>query len=105
MRLLTKVSNLIFVLNEYLLRLEKQGCYRVRDGKKQIDVFIKKRLDVTFDVYFGEQAKGLTFGLLGQGDTVKEAIADFHKSKDEIEAYYIEIDKPFPNNLKFALSS
>lgn len=67
----------------------------------KIDVFIEKGLDGTFDVHFGEQTKGLTFGLLGQGNTVKEAIDDFYNSRDEIKDYYVEISKPFPENLEF----
>lgn len=67
----------------------------------KIDVFIERGLDGTYDVHFGEQTKGLTFGLLGQGNTVKEAIDDFYNSRDEIEAYYKEIGKPFPDNLEF----
>jgi len=67
----------------------------------KIEVFIEKGLDGTFDVHFGEQTKGLTFGLLGQGVTVQEAIADFYNSRDEIKAYYSETDKPFPKDLEF----
>ncbi len=67
----------------------------------KIDVFIEKGLDGTFDVHFGEQTKGLTFGLLGQGNTVKEAIDDFYNSRDEIKEYYTETGKSFPANLEF----
>jgi predicted RNase H-like HicB family nuclease len=67
----------------------------------KIDVFIEKGLDGTYDVHFGEQTKGLTFGLLGQGATVKEAIADFYNSRDEIITHYKEIGKAFPQNLEF----
>jgi len=68
----------------------------------KIDVFIEKGLDGTFDVHFGEQTKDLTFSLLGQGNTVQEAIGDFYNSRDEIKEYYIETGKPFPENLEFA---
>lgn len=68
----------------------------------KIDVFIEKGLDGTYDVHFGEQTKGLTFGLLGQGNTVPEAIADFYNSRDEIKEYYTETGKKFPENLEFA---
>ena len=67
----------------------------------KIDVFIEKGVDGTYDVHFGEQTKGLTFGLLGQGDTVKEAIADFYSSRDEIKTHYNQVGKPFPENLEF----
>jgi hypothetical protein len=67
----------------------------------KIDVFIEKGLDGTFDAHFGEQTKGLTFGLLGQGNTVPEAVADFYNSRDEIKEYYKKVGKPFPENLEF----
>lgn len=67
----------------------------------KIDVFIEKGLDGTFDVHLGEQTKGLTFGLLGQGVTVQDAIDDFYNSRDEIKTYYTEISKPFPDELVF----
>lgn len=67
----------------------------------KIDVFIEKGLVGTYDVHFGEQTKGLTFGLLGQGNTVPEAIADFYNSRDEIKEYYTETGKKFPENLEF----
>ena len=56
----------------------------------KIDVFIEKGLDSIYDVHFGEQTKGLTFGFLRQGKTVKEAIDDFYNSRDEIKAHYQE---------------
>ena len=71
----------------------------------KIDVFIEKGLDGTFDVHVGEQTKGLTFGLLGQGVTVKEAIDDFYNSRDEIQTHYAEIGKPFPKDLEFVFKN
>jgi len=67
----------------------------------KVDVFIEKGSDGTFDIHFGEQTKGLTFGLLGQGESVKEALEDFHNSRDEIKSYYKEVGKPFPEDLEF----
>ena len=67
----------------------------------KVDVFIEKGLDGTYDIHFGEQTKGLTFGLLGQGDNVQEAMDDFHNSRDEIKTYYEEIGKTFPEDLEF----
>jgi len=67
----------------------------------KVDVFIEKGLDGTYDLHLGEQTKGLTFGLLGQGDTVQEAINDFYNSRDEIKTYYKEVGKPFPEDLEF----
>ena len=67
----------------------------------KVDVLIEKGLDGTYDVHMGEQTKGLTFGLLGQGDSVQEAIDDFRNSRDEIITYYKEVGKPFPEDLEF----
>ena len=69
----------------------------------KVDAFIEKGLDGTYDIHLGEQTNGLTFGLLGQGDTVQEAINDFYNSRDEIKTYYNEVGKPFPEDLGFVL--
>lgn len=67
----------------------------------KVDVFIEKGLDGTYDVHFGEDTKSLTFGLLGQGNTVPEAIDDFYNSRNEMKELYIEKGKSFPDNLEF----
>jgi len=67
----------------------------------KVDAFIEKGFDGTYDVHFGENSKGLTFGLLGQGNTVQEAIDDFYTSRDEMKELYAEEGKPFPDNLEF----
>jgi len=67
----------------------------------KVDAFIEKGLDGTYDVHFGEDTKGLTFGLLGQGDTVQEAVDDFCNSRDEMKDLYAETGKSFPDNLEF----
>lgn len=52
----------------------------------KINVLIEKGLDGTYDVHFDPQeTNNLSFGLLGQGDTVEEAIADFNDSYEEIK--------------------
>jgi predicted RNase H-like HicB family nuclease len=61
---------------------------------------IEKGKDGTFDVNL-EYREDLTFGLLGQGNTVEEAIEDFYVSRDEIKEYYQETGKEFPENLEF----
>jgi len=67
----------------------------------KVDVFIEKGLDGTYDMHFGEQTYDLTFGLLGQGNSVQEAMADFYNSRDEIKTHYKEINKYFPEDLEF----
>ncbi len=67
----------------------------------KVDAFVEKGLDGTYDVHFGENTKGLTFGLLGQGNTVQEAIDDFYTSRDEMKELYTEEGKHFPKDLEF----
>lgn len=68
----------------------------------KVDAFIEKGLDGTYDVHFGDDTKGLTFGLIGQGNTVQEAIDDFYNSRDEIKEMYAEMGKEFPTELEFS---
>ena len=67
----------------------------------KVDVIIEKGQDGTYDAHFGAEKQGLTFGLLGQGNTVQEAMDDFYTSRDEIKDYYRETGKPFPTELEF----
>lgn len=68
----------------------------------KINVIIERGLDGTFDAYFDyEKENGLSFGLLGQGATVEETIADFKNSAIEMEELYKEQGKNFPENLEF----
>ncbi|MDO9152285.1 MAG: helix-turn-helix domain-containing protein [Paludibacter sp.] len=67
----------------------------------KVDAFIEKGLDGTYDVRFGDDTKSLTFSLLGQGNTVQEAIEDFNNSMEEIKEMYVETRKIFPENLEF----
>jgi len=74
---------------------------KIGDKIMKVNAFIEKGLDGTYDVHLGEDAKGLTFGLLGQGNTVPEAIDDFYNSRDEMKELYAETGKSFPENLEF----
>ncbi len=68
----------------------------------KIEVLIEKGLDGSFDVYLNpDQEITLTFGLLGQGPTITEAIADFNNSASEMKTYYKEVGKSFPENPEF----
>ncbi len=66
----------------------------------RVKAIIEKGKDGTFDVNL-EYREDLTFGLLGQGDTVEEAIEDFYVSRDEIKVYYYKVGKLFPEDLEF----
>ncbi len=61
----------------------------------KVKVIIEMGKDGTYDAYLDESVD-LGFGLLGQGDTVKEAMEDFYTSRDEMRELYVELDKPFP---------
>lgn len=63
-------------------------------------VIIERGNDGTYDAYL-ESAEKLSFGLLGQGKTVKETMDDFINSRDEMKAYYAAENKPFPEDLEF----
>lgn len=58
-------------------------------------VIIERGADGTFDANM-EFIKSIPFGLLGQGKTVAETIADFYNSYGEIQAMYKEEGKEYP---------
>jgi len=53
----------------------------------KVQVVIERGADGTFDANM-EYISSVPFGLLGQGNTVSEAIDDFHNSYGEIKAMY-----------------
>ncbi|HPW66954.1 MAG TPA: type II toxin-antitoxin system HicB family antitoxin [Salinivirgaceae bacterium] len=68
----------------------------------KVDVLIEKGLDGTFDVHFDpDKEYNLGFGLLGQGNTIDEAIEDFYLSLSEMKELYKERNKEFPENIEF----
>lgn len=58
-------------------------------------VIIERGADSTYDANM-EFIKSVPFGLLGQGKTVAEAIADFYNSYGEIQAMYKAEGKECP---------
>lgn len=68
----------------------------------KLNAIIEKGKDGTFDVHYDvNQENPYGFSLLGQGDTVQEAIEDFYVSRNEMKEYYQEAGKEFPENLEF----
>lgn len=61
---------------------------------------IERGNDGTYDINL-EYREDISFGLLGQGNTVQEAVDDFYHAHDDMKAYYHEAGKPFPDNLEF----
>lgn len=66
----------------------------------KVNVIIEKGSDGTYDANM-EYNEGLTFGLMGQGGSVKECIDDFFVTRDEMKLLYEEEGKNFPADLEF----
>lgn len=56
-------------------------------------VIIERGSDGTYGVYIGSD--NVPYGIIGDGKTVKEAIADFKNSYEEMREYYKEENKKF----------
>lgn len=66
----------------------------------KLNVVIEKGSNGTFDAVL-EHSDKITFGLLGQGDTVEDAIADFYNTYDEMRTLYADEGRDFPDDLEF----
>lgn len=66
----------------------------------KLNVVIEKGNDGTFDAVL-EYSDKITFGLLGQGDTVENAIADFYNTYNEMKQLYADEGRDFPDDLEF----
>lgn len=66
----------------------------------KVKVIIEKGKDGTYDACM-EVSDKLDFWLLGQGNTVKEALDDFYASRDDMKSLYREQEKYFPEDLQF----
>lgn len=62
---------------------------------KKIKAFIERGTDGTYGIYIDLNEKNLSYGIIGDGKTVQEAISDFHNSYEEMKLYYAEIGKNF----------
>lgn len=58
------------------------------------EVIIERGSDGTYSAYIGSD--NVPFGLIGDGKTVQETIADFLNSAEEMKEYYKEQGKEFP---------
>lgn len=58
------------------------------------EVIIERGSDGTYSAYIGSD--NVSFGLIGDGKTVQETIADFLNSAEEMKDYYKEQGKEFP---------
>lgn len=66
----------------------------------KVEVLIEKGKDGTYDACM-EINQNLDFGLLGQGDTVEEAINDLMACKEDMQTLYKDTNKSFPKDLEF----
>ncbi|MFA7493336.1 MAG: helix-turn-helix transcriptional regulator [Proteiniphilum sp.] len=68
----------------------------------KIDVIVETGADKRFEAVIDpDKEYGLSFGLLGEGDSVQECIDDFYESVNEMKELYNKNEKEFPDNLKF----
>ena len=61
----------------------------------KIKALIEKGNDGTYGVYIDLRENRLTYGIIGDGNTVKEAIDDFYNSYEEMKLHYMEQRKTF----------
>lgn len=66
----------------------------------KIEVTVEKGNDNTYTAFISGE-NSLPFGILGDGNSVKEAIDDFEKSFEEMKEYYAKVKKEFPKNVEF----
>lgn len=59
----------------------------------KVDVIIESGINGTYSAYM--DSNNLSYGLIGDGNTVKETMDDFYNSYEEMKAYYKEIGKKF----------
>jgi predicted RNase H-like HicB family nuclease len=61
----------------------------------KVKALIEKGNDGTYGVYIDLEENRLSYSVIGDGKTVKEAIDDFNNSYEEMKAYYKDADKKF----------
>ena len=66
----------------------------------KVEVTIEKGNDNTYTAYISGE-NSLPFGILGDGNSVNDAIEDFKISFEEMKDYYAKVGKEFPNNVEF----
>jgi hypothetical protein len=64
-------------------------------SKPLIKVFVERGDDGTYGVYIDLKENRLTYSLIGDGNSVEEAIGDFYNSYEEMKLYYAETGKDF----------
>ncbi len=62
---------------------------------KKIKAFVEKGTDGTYGVYVDLEDNTLNYGVIGDGNTVQEAIEDFKLTYEEMKEYHKEEGKEF----------
>jgi predicted RNase H-like HicB family nuclease len=62
---------------------------------RKINAFIERGTDGTYGIYIDLEENQLSYGIIGDGNTVKEALDDFQNSYDEMKALYKDMNKDF----------
>ncbi len=65
----------------------------------KVVVIIERGTDGTYSAYI--ENNNLPFGVIGDGNTVAETIADFQTALNDMRDYYLQIGKEFPQGLQF----
>ncbi|MCL2041452.1 MAG: helix-turn-helix transcriptional regulator [Bacteroidales bacterium] len=60
-----------------------------------VKAFVEKGNDGTYSVYVDLEEKRLNYGIHGNGDSVKEAIEDFHSAYRAMKEFHKELGKKF----------
>jgi hypothetical protein len=60
----------------------------------KVTVIIERGTDGNYSAYM--DANNLSFGLIGDGKSVKETMDDFYNSYEEMKLYYHDTGKDFP---------
>ena len=61
---------------------------------KQVKAFIAREKDGTYSIFVDDKAP-INYGLVGEGDTVEEAIADWNNTYEEMKNSYADDNMPF----------
>lgn len=69
---------------------------------KTVRVFIERGKDGTYGAYMPDD-NNLSYGVIGDGPTAADAIADFKTEYEDMKAYFAEEGKPF-EEVEFAFS-
>jgi hypothetical protein len=62
---------------------------------RKVNAFIERGKDGTYGVYIDLKENQLTYGIIGDGKTVIEAVDDFYHSYKEMNALYKDSGKDF----------